>query len=1205
MAAKGIRLPGRLLTPKTIIALLTLALIVILMNVRLDAVGPVALKSVLSLTGGGCGLVITCPDTVPVGAAFPVKIEIVGGRIRSIPRAEASVSVGGSPPDSPGRTVTLYYGIGTTNLSLPREGAWDVLVSVSGRLPYSAGGRVADESCTEQLSVKAVNLDDPTVETRRLQRGNLNSAALQWTSGFVVVEGAVTVPASSQLIVNPGVFVLMKPDARIEVLGQAKLGTKEGQPIVFTSYPSESGETKPWNQLLFGKYARGLLHNTWFLQGGASAHSNFGNLDIQRVIHGEESSDITFVGGGIIDNVGGAIGGERCRLKVHNAVISRCNGGGSVQQAVVTLQNVHVTEIGQDQTGSSDLTTDGFTFYSSRITPPDSEFSKISNSVFAVGGGLGIHHKGTNLVIESTIVEDFRRSCVVTSGEKSRVAIRSAVMRNCRVGLQQSYGQPNVTVSDSTVVNNEVGIWYGDENVENGGKLELENTLAMGNAEKNLKVYNNGVERVNADRGSENVRLKCFFVNSESVKRKARSQFTLVEKKSSPCLQPKISLDHPDCNIALSLPHGKCLWSEYNPETLSGIRLERLDLCENCCKETSELTFGNFDHWRMLNIQNRKGATIHTGQVEETREECGVSFAADLYQYTDSDCQKSKVQLKSVFSNILHFQGESHLRELKAHYFDRVMKTSLTPPSFGMILDFSNIMDKNASALAREDVDCTLSDRNENGVSAFVTAWLPDIGMYTRLSVLLADLVHPKNFFTYVTFLYLANCMKSGHSHFADKETNNYVLIDNDRCLVPERVASGDMPPAYRYRLDRLTDILFTKSHVCKVPEEMMDRLKLTTSVSSKVPSLGIQFKDEVLADKVMAPLLLKEDPEIYEEVDGRASTLLAEYNRLCENNDADKYDNTLRSVYKTSPIKHTYIVEGRDYLLANFADDDLAYLKVVSDGPRQQVGNQLFNGGLAELVSYHVDRLVGLGRVPVAASRRLVLDGSIALKGVINAQGEVVQDMEKDHATLGQYLSDVQTKKIRANNSVEWIANQLRHEPAEKNPVLDVIVVGKIKDLKQNIKFSNHHVKNFLNHDAWFSDLKRLGITRQMTWDIMDMHLLDFLLHNPHRTTFATSELRLVSHDNTRAFSPDIGSKVCEPLLRCPPVFYSSKEDGEPEKSGCPESCPVGIDDEDNNQNCRFRRGTLERIRKGAMDASTEKESLVAVGFAALVKWK
>ncbi|CAH1273779.1 Hypp5199 [Branchiostoma lanceolatum] len=1187
MAATGIRLPGRLLTRKTIIVLLTLAMIVVLINVRLDMVGPVALKSVLRLAGGGCRLDITYPDTVPVGAPFPVKIEITDGSIRSIPRAEASVVVG----DSPGRTVTLYYGIGTTNLTLTREGAWDVLVSVSGRLAYSAGGRVADESCTEQFSVKAVNLDDPTVETKRIQRGTLNNAALQWTKGFVVIEGAVTVPASSQLIVNPGVVVLMKPDARIEVLGEAKLGTKEGQPIVFTSYPSGSSEVKPWNQLLFGRYAIGILHNAWFLQGGASAHSNFGNLDTQRVIHGEESSDIAFIGGGIIDNVGGAIGGERCRLQVHRAVISRCNGGGSVQQAVVTLQNVHVTEIGQYQTSSSShLTGDGFTFYSSRITPPDSEFSKISNSVFAVGGGLGIHHKGTNLVIESTIVEDFRRSCVVTSGEKSRVTIRSAIMRNCRVGLQQSYGQPSVTLSNSAVVNNEVGIWYGDENVENGGKIELENTLAMGNAEKNLKVYSNGVERADADRGSENVRLKCFFVNSESVKRKARSQFTLVEKKYSPCLQPKISLNHSDCNIALSLPHGKCLWSEYNPETLSGVRLERLDLCQECCKETSELTFGNFDHWRMLNIQNRKGATIHTGQEVETREECGVSFAADLYQYTDSDCQKTKVQLKSVFSNILHFQGESHLRELKAHYFDRVMKTSLTPPSFGMILDFSNIMDKNASALAREDVDCTLSDRNENGVSAFVTAWLPDIGMYTRLSVLLADLVHPKNFFTYVPFLYLANCMKSGHSHFADKETNNYVLIDNDRCLVPERVASGDMPPAYRYRLDRLSDILFTKSHVCKVPEEMIERLKLATSVSSKVPSLGIQFKDEVLADKVMAPLLLKEDPEIYEEVDGRASTLLAEYNSLCENNDVDKFDNKLRDVYKTSAIKHTYIVEGRDYILANFADDDLAYLKVVSDGPRKQVGDQLFNGGLAELVSYHVDRLVGLGRVPVAASRRLLLDGSVVLKGVINAQGEVVQDLEKDHTTLGRYLSDVQTKNIRANGSVEWIASQLRHDPAEKHPILDVVVVGKIKDLKQDIKLSNQ-VKNFLNHDAWFSDLKRLGITRQMTWDIMDMHLLDFLLHNPHRTTFATSELRLVSYDNTRAFSADIGGKVCEPLLRCPPVFYSSVEGGE--KSGCPASCPTNTEDGDKNQNCRFRRGTFERIRRGS-EAAAEKDNLV-----------
>ncbi|KAI8492588.1 hypothetical protein Bbelb_296290 [Branchiostoma belcheri] len=1186
MAGTGLRLPSRLLTRRTMVLLLSLATIAVLLNVRLDTVAPVTLKSVLRLAGGRCGLVVTRPGTVPAGAAFPVKIQITGGSIRSIPRAEASVAIGG---DSPGRTVTLYYGVGTASLSLPRAGSWDVLVSVSGRVAHSAGGRAAEETCSEQFSIQAVDLDDPAVETRRIERGTLSNTGLQWTKGFVVVEGAVTVPTGGLLVVNPGVFVLMKPDARIEVLGEAKLGTKEGEPIVFAGYPANSGgETRPWSQLLFGRGARGSLQNAWFLQGGASAHSNFGNLDTQRVIHGEEGSDIAFVGGGIIDSVGGAIGGERCRLQVHHAVIARCNGGGSVQEAAVTLQNVHVTEIGQEQTGSSDFAVDGFTFYSPRITPPDGE--------------------GTNLAIESTIVEDFRRACVVTSGKKSRVTISSALLRNCRVGLQLSSGRPNVTVSNSVVVNNEVGIWYGDENAETGGEMELENTLAMGNADKNLKeqsgqdddtlkpklMFINGAERTEADRGSENVRLKCFFVNSESVKRKARSQFRLVEKKHSPCLQPKISLNHSDCSIAPELPHGKCLWSEYNPETLSGVRLERLDLCGTCCKETAELTFGNFDHWRMLNVQNRKGATIHTGKVE-TREECGVSFAADLYQYTDSDCQKTKVQLKSVFSNILHFQGESHLRELKAHYFDRVMKTSLTPPSFGMILDFANILDRNASSLAKSDVDCALSDRTATGVSAFVTAWLPDIGMYTRLSVLLADLVHPRNFFTYVAFLYLANCMKSGHSHFADKETNNYVLIDNDRCLVPERVASGDMPPAYRYRLDRLTDILFTKSHVCKVPQEMVDRLKLANSVSSTVPSLGVQFKDEVLADKVMAPLLLKEDPEIYEEVDGRASVLLAEYN-----SDADQFDSRLRAVYKTSPVRQAYIVAGRDYILANFADgDELAYLKVVSDGPRERVGGQLFNGGIAELVSYHVDRLVGLGRVPVAASRRLVLDGSVALQGVVSDDGEVVQDMARDGVTLGRYLTDVQTGKTRANASVEWIASKVRHDPAHKHPVLDVIVVGKIKDLQRNVKLSSE-VKNFLNHDASLRDLQELGITRQMTWDIIDMHLLDFLLHNPHRTTFATSELRLVSHDNSRAFSPDIGSKVCEPLLRCPPVFYSSVEAGE--KSGCPESCPVGVEDADNYRNCRFRRGTLERIRKGSVDA-TEKDKLVNMLRTALSK--
>ncbi|XP_078692997.1 uncharacterized protein LOC144922820 [Branchiostoma floridae x Branchiostoma belcheri] len=1139
-----------------------------------------AMKVVSEKTSAGCRLdsVVYSP-IIPIHAPLPIKVEITGIHSRHAPRAKATIVARCNGAKDVGSELTLYYGIGSAVLTFPEPGVWEVSVRVNRYIAQDSAEDSETASCSQTFPVEAVDLRHTDIPVRKVSGASLGlDKDSAWSRGIVVIEGSLKIPAGVTLTVKPGVVFLMSPGSRLNVVGQVKMGKEGHDPVLFTALPDEKGRVKPWDQIVFHQGSEGDLRNTWLTHGGSAKSPNVGSLDTTPVVHVQKNAAVNFHGGGLVDNVGEAIRGEVCTIVLQGTVIARCEGGGSAREAVFHMDNVHVTEISQDQRIISDFTKDAFSFFSPGTTSEPSDVSVISNSVFAAGGGLGINQQGSHVIVESTIIEDFHRAGVLTSGEKSHVTLRNLIIRNCAIGLRVGYGKMNVTLDDSVVVNNKVGVWYGEDGVNNVGTLNINNVLAIGNSEKNLKVYSAGVERTNTDRGSDNVRLRCFFVNTGSTKRTPKSTFSLPQRMpQKPCLQPQVYLDHPECQLNVQVPRAECLWTDYSPEPLVDARLERIDLCANCCKEaTGELTFGSYDHWRLKDVQDLKDASIST-EGSAPGAECGLSFSADFYQYTDSQCLKSKVRVKSVFSNISHNQAESHLRELKTYYFDRVLQFHLTPPSFGLMLDFSHILDSNASAFIDKTMSCGLSDNDGNQVSTFVTAWVPHIGMFTKLSVLLADLVHPKNFYPYVMFLYLSNCMKSGHSHFASKETFDYILIDNDRCFVPERVVALNFTLHYRKRLTVLTDTLFSKTHVCVMPSDIVNKFKHANAVSSKVPSLGSQLREEIIKDEEMGPLILKENPEIYEEIDGRVSTLLAHYHRNCDEYDVDKYDPILRQVYKTGAIQYAYMVQRRDYMIAKFEDDHIGYLKVVGTSVRQRIGGEIMNGGFAELVAYHVDRLMELGRTPVVASRRLFLDDSLHLKGIIKPNGDLLHDYTPSKVTLEKFLSQVKDEGKDADKTIRWVANQMKTEDGD--PFLDIVVVGRAKSLRVDVDL-NPKMKDFLSHHITFNDLEDAGVTRQMTWDVTDAIVFDFLTHNPERTGLATSELRHVVYDNRPAFSPSIPAAVCESILRCHPALYPPPSPNPHGPTNCPAACWGGDDGETAlDGNCRFRTHVLERF--------------------------
>ncbi|XP_078576115.1 uncharacterized protein LOC144861882 [Branchiostoma floridae x Branchiostoma japonicum] len=722
MAIKGL-LPHSTLRRVTLLVIVLATVIILLTNIGLrDYVRHVFPQSVTSVSAS-CKAEVTAPPVVLVDAVFPAKIEILRGNIKFIPQSYATVRFS---PDNTAHvpTVTLYYGVGTTNLTISKAGIFYLFVTVETR-----GDHTPTETCQASVRIRAAHLSDREVGYKLVRKGTLEGNALEWRAGFVVVEGPVTVPKSATLVVNPGVFVLLHSGARLKVQGKASIGDPAGQPVVFTAHPNESGERKLWGPLWFGQNSLGALHNTWLTQGGASVYqySRFAGRSAGAVLKVEEGAEVDFSDGGIVNNAGPGVGGERCTIKLRNMIISRCKDGGYVQQATVTMENVYVTEIGRNHvTSSHPIGGDGFTFDQPKQSSSGKKLSRISNSVFTGGGGVGINITGPSLIIESTIVEDFSQACVSTAGRVNTVSIQNSIMRSCLVGLRVKDGKLRVHVKNSVMVQNKVGVWYGDREVtaSKSGTLILENSLAMVNSEKDLRVFNGGLEQPDTNTGSENAKLKCFFVSRSSTVA-SRSTFSL--KGSASCQQPEIYLHHADCEFTVDLLPSKCFLSGYPPTKLTHVQLQRLDLCRDCCKTVSSLEFGNYDHWSMRNIRDMKRATIYT---ETPNEGCGVTFSTDLYQHTDGDCIVQKVHVKSAYSNLHHYQGESHLRELKAHYLDRVMLTNLTAKSFGVNLDFSHIPDGNSSALIKASMLCPYSQQDTNGLSAFVTEFLPNIGKY-------------------------------------------------------------------------------------------------------------------------------------------------------------------------------------------------------------------------------------------------------------------------------------------------------------------------------------------------------------------------------------------------------------------------------------------------------------------------------------------
>ena len=257
--------------------------------------------------------------------------------------------------------------------------------------------------------------------------------------------------------------------------------------MVFAS----AGE-QPWGGVRVLPGGSALIEHAWLGGGGGDSSRAFGHSDSQPVLWAERAT-VELRGGGIVDNVGKALGSDEARLTVRDALISRCDTGGQLNSTELLMERSHVLEMPDADGRFDDDDNDGI-YLLSALAEADGTIapSIIRDSVFARGEDDAIDHNNAVVRIERVWIEGFRHEGLAASSGNSATIVDS-VVRDCGQGIEAGYGTPTVEVDHCLLTGNDVGLRFGDSyDRDTNGTLSVRNTIAYGNR-TNVRNYVNQI----------------------------------------------------------------------------------------------------------------------------------------------------------------------------------------------------------------------------------------------------------------------------------------------------------------------------------------------------------------------------------------------------------------------------------------------------------------------------------------------------------------------------------------------------------------------------------------------------------------------------------------------------------------------------------------------------------------------------------------
>ena len=230
-----------------------------------------------------------------------------------------------------------------------------------------------------------------------------------------------------------------------------------------------------WGGLTFGTAAN--VSNAFFVGGGADASREFGHSNSQPVLF-SENADVTLSECVIQDAVGKAMGAHGGSWTIEHTLVTRVDTDGEFEFASVTVDASHFFDFPELDPAPRDDDNDALYLLGDPAAEPALPIL-IRNSTFLSGADDGIDHNGSTARIEGSWVEGFDNECVAASSGGT-VSVFDTALVGCAQGLEAGYGSPNVVGEHLLIMENGVGLRFGDSyEREYSGMLEVHASVIL------------------------------------------------------------------------------------------------------------------------------------------------------------------------------------------------------------------------------------------------------------------------------------------------------------------------------------------------------------------------------------------------------------------------------------------------------------------------------------------------------------------------------------------------------------------------------------------------------------------------------------------------------------------------------------------------------------------------------------------------------
>lgn len=400
-------------------------------------------------------LEIIAPDRARVGESLPVVVRAIDGEGGVDPGVNLEDRIGTGEGMEP---IELKKGVGSVSLVAVDNG--------TGRLSLDLPGASRVVSIPDSIPLSEYT-------------GQLEPGDRLWDrSRDRYVPGHLVVPAGTTLSIEEGTRILLGPLASITVHGRLRARGTLRRPIVFLA----KERNRPWGGIEVNEGTAEFAH-TFLVNGGADPGRVFGHSSSQPVLMARRA-EVALTACFFLDNPGKALGAWESRVAADRCLITRCDTGGEFSRSVVLISSSHVIDIPNGDGIPVDDDNDGFYFHS--VHPHASTPSMVRDSFVITGKDDAIDHNGALLEVRNCWLEGFSNEGVAASNA-NWVRIFNTVVRGCGQGIEAGYGSPRVMVDHCVVVENEVGLRFGDSyDWGSRGRMVVSNSIVYDNADNVL-----------------------------------------------------------------------------------------------------------------------------------------------------------------------------------------------------------------------------------------------------------------------------------------------------------------------------------------------------------------------------------------------------------------------------------------------------------------------------------------------------------------------------------------------------------------------------------------------------------------------------------------------------------------------------------------------------------------------------------------------